>query len=147
MNSLKRILLVEDNFEDIELTLEALKGCHLANTVVVVRDGAEALDYLHRRNAYKNRIDAQPVVIFLDIKMPKVDGVEVLRQIKADSDLQSIPVVMVTSSLENKDLHRSYQLGANSYVVKPIDYQQFINAIQELGLYWAVLNETPVTSD
>lgn len=143
MENLKRILLAEDNLEDVELTLAALEGYHLANQVMVVRDGADALDYLHRRGSFENRIDPQPVVIFLDIKMPKVDGVEVLRQIKADPKLQTIPVVMVTSSREQQDLLRSYQLGANSYVVKPIDFDQFVNAIQELGLYWAVLNELP----
>lgn len=143
MENLKRILLAEDNLEDVELTLAALEGYHLANQVMVVRDGADALDYLHRRGPFENRIDPQPVVIFLDIKMPKVDGVEVLRQIKAEPKLQTIPVVMVTSSREQQDLLRSYQLGANSYVVKPIDFDQFVNAIQELGLYWAVLNELP----
>lgn len=143
MESLKRILLAEDNLEDIELTLAALEDCHLANQVMVVRDGADALDYLYRRNSFKNRTDAQPVVVFLDIKMPKVDGVEVLRQIKADPSLRMIPVVMVTSSLEQQDLLRSYTLGANSYVVKPIDFDQFVSAIQELGLYWAVLQEPP----
>jgi len=143
MGKLKRILLAEDNLEDIQLTLEALEGCHLANQVMVVRDGAEALDYLYRRNAYKDSTEEQPVVVFLDIKMPKVDGVEVLRQIKADPKLQIIPVVMVTSSREHLDLLRSYQLGANAYVVKPIDFDQFVSAIQELGLYWAVLNEPP----
>lgn len=146
MQRLKRILLAEDNLEDIQLTLEALEGCRLANQVMVVRDGAEALDYLHRRNSFQDRTDAQPVVVFLDIKMPKVDGVEVLRQIKADPNLQVIPVVMVTSSREQQDLLRSYQLGANAYVVKPIDFDQFVNAIQELGLYWAVLNEPPPES-
>lgn len=146
MQSLKRILLAEDNLEDIQLTLEALEGCHLANQVMVVRDGADALDYLHRRNAYQGRTDAQPLVVFLDIKMPKIDGVEVLGQIKADPNLQVIPVVMVTSSQEQQDLLRSYQLGANSYVVKPIDFNQFVKAIQELGLYWAVLNEPPLES-
>lgn len=143
MTNLKRILLAEDNVEDIQLTLEALGGCHLANQVMVVRDGADALDYLHRRGSFYNRSDAQPVVIFLDIKMPKVDGVEVLRQIKSDPMLRMIPVVMVTSSREQQDLLNSYQLGVNAYVVKPIDFDQFVNAIQELGLYWAVLNEPP----
>jgi CheY-like chemotaxis protein len=143
MDSLKSILLAEDSLEDIQLTLAALEGCHLANRVMVVRDGADALDYLHRRSSFKDRINAQPVVVFLDIKMPKVDGLEVLRQIKADPKLQIIPVVMVTSSREQQDLLRSYKLGANSYVVKPIDFDQFVNAIQELGLYWAVLNEPP----
>lgn len=146
MENLKRILLAEDNLEDVELTLAALEGHHLANQVMVVRDGADALDYLHRRGPFENRIDPQPVVIFLDIKMPKIDGVEVLRQIKAEPKLQTIPVVMVTSSREQQDLLRSYQLGANSYVVKPIDFDQFVNAIQELGLYWAVLNELPQES-
>jgi CheY-like chemotaxis protein len=147
MQNLKRILLAEDNIEDVQLTLEALAGCHLANQVMVVRDGADALDYLHRRGSYKDREDAQPVVIFLDIKMPKVDGVEVLRQIKSDPMLRVIPVVMVTSSREQQDLLRSYQLGVNAYVVKPIDFDQFVHAIQELGLYWAVLNEPPPGSE
>ncbi|PPC93702.1 MAG: two-component system response regulator [Methylotenera sp.] len=146
MQSLKHILLAEDNLEDIQLTLEALEGCRLANHVMVVRDGADALDYLYRRNRYKDRNDVQPMVIFLDIKMPKIDGVEVLRQIKADQHLRMIPVVMVTSSREQRDLLSSYQLGANSYVVKPIDFSQFVKAIQELGLYWAVLNELPLES-
>lgn len=146
MTHLKRILLAEDNIEDIELTLEALAGCHLANQVMVVRDGADALDYLHRRGSFYNRNGAQPVVIFLDIKMPKVDGVEVLRQIKSDPMLRMIPVVMVTSSREQQDLLNSYQLGVNAYVVKPIDFDQFVHAIQELGLYWAVLNEPPPES-
>ncbi|HEY8118577.1 MAG TPA: response regulator [Methylophilaceae bacterium] len=143
MHNLKRILLAEDNLQDIALTLSALEECHLANQVMVVRDGAEALDYLYRRGAYRDRDDCQPVVIFLDIKMPKVDGVEVLRQIKADSVLRTIPVVMVTSSREQQDLLRTYQLGVNAYVVKPIDFEQFVSSIQELGLFWAVLNEPP----
>lgn len=147
MKNLKRILLAEDNIEDVQLTLEALAGCHLANQVMVVRDGADALDYLHRRGSFDKRSDAQPVVIFLDIKMPKVDGVEVLRQIKSDPILRMIPVVMVTSSREQQDLLSSYQLGVNAYVVKPIDFDQFVHAIQELGLYWAVLNEPPPTSE
>lgn len=142
-NHLKHILLAEDNIEDIELTLAALEGRHLANQVIVVRDGAEALDYLYRRGPFSGRDNNQPVVVFLDIKMPKIDGMEVLRQIKSDPHLHTIPVVMVTSSREQQDLFRSYQLGVNAYVVKPIDFAQFVKSIQELGLYWAVLNEPP----
>lgn len=141
MSNYKRILLAEDNVHDIQLTLTALE--HLANEVQVVRDGAEALDYLYRRGKYMDRTDSQPVVVFLDIKMPKVDGVEVLRQIKADAELKTIPVVMVTSSREQRDLLISYKLGVNAYVVKPIDFDQFLSAIKELGLFWCVLNEPP----
>lgn len=141
MSDYKRILLAEDNIHDAQLTLSALE--HLANEVKVVRDGAEALDYLYRRGDYINRTDSQPVVVFLDIKMPKVDGVEVLRQIKADATLKTIPVVMVTSSREQRDLLMSYKLGVNAYVVKPIDFDQFVSAIKELGLFWVVLNEPP----
>lgn len=141
MNNSKRILLAEDNVHDVQLTLSALD--HLANGVMVVRDGAEALDYLYRRGNYIDRVDSQPVVVFLDIKMPKVDGLEVLRQIKADETLKTIPVVMVTSSREQRDLLISYNLGVNAYVVKPIDFDQFVNAIRELGLFWCVINEPP----
>ena len=141
MSNSKRILLAEDNVHDVQLTLSALD--HLANEVMVVRDGAEALDYLYRRGTYIDRVDSQPVVVFLDIKMPKVDGLEVLRQIKADATLKTIPVVMVTSSREQRDLLISYNLGVNAYVVKPIDFDQFVNAIRELGLFWCVINEPP----
>ncbi len=143
MNELKRILLAEDNPRDVQLTLAALDAHHLANEVMVVRDGTEALDYLRRRGPFSNRANGDPLVVFLDIKMPKIDGVEVLRQIKADAELQMIPVVMVTSSREQQDVLKSYKLGVNAYVVKPINFQQFTDAIKQLGLFWAVLNEPP----
>jgi CheY-like chemotaxis protein len=143
---LKRILLAEDNPKDIELALEALEENHLANQVIVVRNGEEALDFLYRRGAYSTRPEGNPAVVLLDLKMPKVDGLEVLRQIKADEEMKTLPVVMLTSSREEQDLIRSYQLGANAYVVKPIDFQQVIEAIKTLGLFWAVLNEPPVIS-
>jgi CheY-like chemotaxis protein len=139
----KRILLAEDNLQDVQLTLSALDEYHLASEVMVVRDGAEALDYLHRRGAFEGRENSQPVVVFLDLKMPKVDGIEVLRQIKSAPELKLIPVVMVTSSREQQDLIETYELGVNAYVVKPIDYEQFVTTIKELGLFWVVLNEPP----
>ena len=143
MNGLQRILLAEDQLLDIQLTLAALQEHNLANEVVVVRDGAEALDYLYRRGAYSARTNGHPAVVFLDIKMPKIDGVEVLRKMKSDPDLQMIPVVMVTSSREQQDVLKSYKLGVNAYVVKPIDFPQFESAIRQLGFFWAVLNEPP----
>ena len=144
--NLKRILLAEDNLKDIELALEALEENNLANDVVVVRNGAEALDYLYRRGEFSARPEGNPVVVLLDLKMPKVDGMEVLRQIKGDELMKMIPIVMLTSSREEQDLVKSYQLGANAYVVKPIDFHQVIDAIKQLGLFWAVLNEPPVGS-
>jgi CheY-like chemotaxis protein len=146
MTQAKRILLAEDNLNDIELTLSALAEYHLANEVVVVRDGAEALDYLHRRGAYVPRTNENPVLILLDIRMPKVDGLEVLRQIKHDEQLKLIPVVMMTSSREEKDIVESYRLGVNAYVVKPVDFAQFIEAVKTLGLFWLVLNQSPPES-
>lgn len=143
MSDLKRILLAEDNPKDVELTLEALDEHHLANEVVVVNDGAEALDYLYCRGKFAMRNGNHPAVVLLDIKMPKVDGLEVLRTIKSDDRLKSIPVVMLTSSREEKDLVDSYKLGVNAYVVKPVDFQQFVNAVKELGAFWAVINEPP----
>ncbi len=144
--NLKRILLAEDNLKDIELALEALEENNLANDVVVVRNGAEALDYLYRRGEFSARPEGNPVVVLLDLKMPKVDGMEVLRQVKGDELMKMIPVVMLTSSREEQDLVKSYQLGANAYVVKPIDFHRVIDAIKQLGLFWAVLNEPPVGS-
>jgi CheY-like chemotaxis protein len=144
--TLRRILLAEDNSKDIELALEALEENNLANDVVVVRDGAEALDYLYRRGEFSARPEGNPAVVLLDLKMPKVDGMEVLRQIKTDEQLKVVPIVMLTSSREEQDLVKSYQLGANAYVVKPIDFHQVIDAIRQLGLFWAVLNEPPVGS-
>ena len=142
-NVVKRILLVEDSKQDVELTMVALEECHLANHVDVAGDGAEALDYLYRRGAFASREDEMPVVVLLDLKMPKVDGMEVLRQMKSDPAMRLIPVVMLTSSREERDLVQSYKLGANAYVVKPVDFQQFIDAIKQLGCFWAILNEMP----
>jgi CheY-like chemotaxis protein len=140
---LKPILLVEDNPNDLELTLVALERGRLANEVVVVRDGAEALDYLFRRGAYADRGEGRPAFVLLDLKLPKVDGLQVLEQIKLDPELRRLPVVMLTSSREERDLLRSYQLGVNAYVVKPVGFQDFIQAVQEVGGFWAVLNEPP----
>src|SRR5580704_8710218 len=139
--TVKRILLVEDSKHDVELTLVALEECHLANQVDVVHDGAEALDYLYRRGAYAGRGNDTPVVVLLDLKMPKVDGLEVLRSMKSDPELKRIAVVMLTSSREERDLVRSYDLGVNGYVVKPVDFQQFIDSIKQLGCFWAIINE------
>jgi CheY-like chemotaxis protein len=143
MTEVKRILLAEDNPKDVELTLTALEEHRLANEVVVVNDGAEALDYLYGRGKYAMREDGRPAVVLLDLKMPKVDGLEVLRAIKTDANLRTIPVVILTSSREEKDLVESYRLGVNAYVVKPVDFQQFIDAVKELGSFWAVVNEPP----
>jgi CheY-like chemotaxis protein len=143
MTQLRSILLAEDSLRDIELILAALKKNNLANEVVVTRDGAEALDYLYRRGNFHSRDDRLPIAIFLDLKMPKVDGLEVLRQIKGDDALKVIPVVMLTSSREEADLVKSYQLGANAYVVKPVGFQQFVDAIKQTGMFWAVINEPP----
>ena len=126
---LKRILLAEDNENDVELTLSALKECHLSNDVEVVRDGAEALDYLHRRGAFAGRTDGQPAVVLLDLKMPKVSGLDVLRQMKSDPQLKMIPVVVLTSSREEQDLVNSYHLGVNAYIVKPVGFQEFVEAV------------------
>jgi CheY-like chemotaxis protein len=143
MKNLKRILLVEDSANDIDLTLAALEEHHLANEVVVARDGVEALDYLFARGAYANREPGLPAVLLLDIKMPKLTGLEVLQQMKADPILKSVPVVMLTSSREEPDLEAAYALGANAYVVKPVDFNQFVAAVSQLGVFWAVLNEPP----
>lgn len=143
MAELKPILLVEDNPKDIELTLAALADNRLANEVVVVRDGEEALDYLFRRGIFKLRAAGNPAVVLLDLKLPKVDGLEVLEQIKTDAMLRTVPVVMLTSSREEPDLSRSYKLGVNAYVVKPVDFTEFTQAIREIGLFWAVINQPP----
>jgi CheY-like chemotaxis protein len=140
---LKPILLVEDNPNDLELALIALERSQLANEVVIVRDGAEALDYLHGRGAYADREQGNPAVVLLDLKLPKVDGLEVLAEIRAEAQLRSVPVVMLTSSKEEQDLIRSYELGVNAYVVKPVDFKEFVRAIADLGIFWAVLNEPP----
>jgi CheY-like chemotaxis protein len=139
----KHILLVDDSPRDTEMALEALQHYHIANEVVALRDGVEALDYLHRRGPYAGREGADPAVILLDLKMPRVDGLDVLRDIKAHPTLKVIPVVMMTSSREEQDLVRSYQLGANAYVVKPLDFHAFIEAVKVVGAFWAMLNEPP----
>jgi len=143
---LKRILLAEDNPKDVELSMSALEEGNLANEVVVVRNGAETLDYLYRRGRFASRPEGNPAVVLLDLKMPKVDGMEVLRQIKSDEQMKVVPIVVLTSSREEQDLVKSYKLGVNAYVVKPINFQQLIDAVKQLGLFWAVLNEAPVQS-
>ena len=143
MNKLGRILMVEDDPKDVELTLTALEEYNLANEVVVTRDGEQALDYLHCRGEYKTRSSGNPAVMLLDLKLPKIDGLEVLKQIKSDGELRMIPVVVLTSSKEEKDMVASYKLGVNAYVVKPVDFHEFVNAIKELGVFWAVINEPP----
>jgi CheY-like chemotaxis protein len=138
------ILLVEDNPNDVELTLRALQKQNLANKVFVVRDGAEALDFIFATGAFAHRnIEHQPKVILLDLKLPKVDGIEVLSRIKADERTRHTPVVMLTSSQEDRDVMATYNLGANSYVVKPIDFSNFVHAVSELGVYWGLLNKVP----
>lgn len=138
------ILLVEDNPNDVELTLRALKKHHLANKLHVVKDGEEALNFIFANGSYSSRnIECHPKVILLDIKLPKVDGLEVLRKIKADNSAKVIPVVILTSSAEEKDVVESYRLGVNSYIVKPVDFEKFIQAVSELGLYWMLLNQPP----
>jgi CheY-like chemotaxis protein len=143
VNELGRILLVEDDPKDIDLTLTALGEYKLANEVIVVRDGAEALDYLHTKGNYRSRIRENPAVVLLDLKLPKVDGLEVLREIRSDERLKLIPVVVLTSSREDRDMVASYKLGVNAYVVKPVDFHAFVNAVKELGVFWAVINEPP----
>ncbi|HUG11215.1 MAG TPA: response regulator [Opitutaceae bacterium] len=139
----KRILLVEDNPRDAEMALDALEQYNLSNEVVSLRDGAEALDYLFRRGEFAARADGDPAVILLDLKMPRVDGLEVLRQVKADDKLKVIPVVMMTSSREDQDIVNSYKLGVNAYIVKPLNFHEFVDAIKVLGAFWVVLNEPP----
>jgi CheY-like chemotaxis protein len=143
MNELGRILLVEDDPRDVELTLTALSDHNLANEVVVVRDGKQALDYLYCREQFADRYNQNPSVMLLDLKLPKIDGLEVLEKIKSDDRLKVIPVVMLTSSQEEKDMIQSYKLGANAYVVKPVDFHDFINAVKQLGVFWALVNEPP----
>ena len=140
MADLKPILLVEDSPKDLELTLAALAKSQLANEVVVARDGAEALDYLYQRGAYAGRAKGNPAVVLLDLKLPKVDGLEVLEKLKGDPAMRNTPVVMLTSSREERDVVRSYELGVNALVVKPVGCQEFFEAIQDLGVFWAILN-------
>ncbi len=143
MAQLGRILMVEDDPKDVELTLTALEEYNLANEVVVTRDGEEALDYLYCRGNFTTRTPDNPAVLLLDLKLPKVDGLEVLQQIKSDEKLRMIPVVVLTSSHEERDMVASYKLGVNAYVVKPVDFHEFVNAVKELGIFWAVINEPP----
>jgi CheY-like chemotaxis protein len=140
---LKPILLVEDDPRDLELTLVALERSQLANEVVIVRDGEAALEYLTRTGEYAGRNEGNPAVVLLDLKLPKVNGLEVLQTVRSTESLRSIPVVMLTSSHEETDVLRSYQLGVNAYVVKPVEFKQFVEAIADLGIFWAVLNEPP----
>jgi len=140
---LKPILLVEDDARDLELTLVALERSELANEVVVVRDGAEALDYLRREGAHSTRPVGNPAVVLLDLKLPKVNGLEVLETVRETPELRSLPIVMLTSSHEEGDVVKSYSLGVNAYVVKPVEFKAFVGAIADLGIFWAVLNEPP----
>ena len=137
------ILIAEDNPNDVELTLEALDQHHLANRVTVAHDGVEAMEYLRREGAFSEREPGDPAVLLLDIKMPRMDGLEVLREIRADPKLKRLPVVILTSSREEQDLITSYDLGVNAYVVKPVDFASFIDAVKELGVFWALVNERP----
>jgi len=138
------ILLVEDNPDDMELTLHALRGEHISNSIEVARDGEEALDFLFCRGAFQERsFEHPPKVVLLDLKLPKVDGLEVLRQVKADPRTKAIPIVVLTSSKEDRDLVKSYRLGVNSYIQKPVDFDQFRQTVKQLGLYWLVVNEPP----
>ncbi|MDH5578733.1 MAG: response regulator [Betaproteobacteria bacterium] len=138
-----RILLAEDSAQDVELTLNALAGHNISNSVAVARDGAEALDYLYQRGAYARREEGNPVLLLLDLKMPRVDGLEVLRTVKSDPRLRTIPVVILTSSREEQDVVRSYELGVNAYVVKPVEFDKFLRAVREVGLFWMLVNEPP----
>lgn len=140
---LKPILLVEDNPHDLELTLIALERSQLANDVIVMRDGAEALDYLFRRGDHADRLPGNPAIMMLDLKLPKVDGLEVLKVVRDSPELRSMPIVMLTSSREGPDLQRAYELNVNAYVVKPVEFKAFVSAISDLGVFWAVLNEPP----
>lgn len=143
MTGAKPILLAEDNPRDAELALAAMEEHHIADKVVVCHDGAEVLDYLYCRGQFETRHKGNPAVVFLDLKMPKINGLEVLRTIKNDANLKPIPVVMLTSSREERDLTESYALGANAYVVKPVEFHQFLSAVKELGVFWGVINEPP----
>ena len=143
MIELKTILLVEDNPKDVELTIEALTEHNLANRVVAVRDGVEALEYLNYEGEFKNRKKSNPCVILLDIKMPRMDGIEVLAVIRKNDQLKTIPVVMLTSSREEPDLKKCYELGVNAYVVKPVNFKDFLDAVKHIGVFWAIINELP----
>lgn len=143
MIGLEKILLVEDNPKDLELALAALEESHLANEVAVARDGAEALDYLRRQGAFATRPDTLPVVVLMDLKLPKLNGLEVLARIRADTALKQLPVVVLTSSREEPDLERCYELGVNAYIVKPVDFEQVMGVVKQIGILWAILNVPP----
>jgi FOG: CheY-like receiver len=143
MEKLARILYAEDSLNDIELTLAAFKECNLANQVDVVRDGEEAIDYLFYRGKYTNRERSTPAFVLLDLKMPKMDGTEVLKEIRNSKEYKSLPVVMLTSSQIETDVYKSYQLGVNAFVIKPIDFEEFVKAVKNIGYFWAILNTTP----
>lgn len=143
MNELRPILLVEDDPRDAELTLRALTDCNLANRVKVVSDGVEAMEYLQYEGSYKTRKKEYPAVVLLDIKMPRMDGIEVLRAVRSDINLKTLPIVMLTSSREDPDLHECYALGVNAYVVKPVDFKEFINSVKTISIFWALINEIP----
>ncbi len=143
MNDLKKILLVEDDPNDVELTLTALKSNNLANEVVVANDGQEALDYLYRRGNYSERTSGNPVVILLDLKLPKINGLQVLKQLKSDESLKAIPICVLSSSRESKDLEECYKLRVNAYVVKPVKFNDFVDTVKKLGVFWAMVNEAP----
>ena len=143
METIGRILLVEDDPKDTELTMAALEEYNLSNEVMVASDGEEALDYLYYRGKFQRRSGENPAVMLLDLKLPKIDGFEVLQRVKADEKLKMIPVVVLTSSREERDMVESYKLGVNAYVVKPVDFHEFVNAIKELGVFWAIINEPP----
>ena len=144
--TLKRVLLAEDDPRDVELTLAALSEHNLANEVIVVRDGAEVLDFLRCKGAFAMRTPGLPVVLIMDLKMPKVDGIEVLAAIKGDERFKTLPIVMLTSSQETKDLEQCYRLGVNAYVVKPVNFQDFVKAVKEIGVFWALVNKPPPAS-
>lgn len=147
MNDMKIILLAEDNPKDIELTMEAIAEVHLSNQVVVVKDGVEALEYLKYEGNYVNRKKVDPAVILLDIKMPRLDGIQVLREIRSNPVLKTLPVVMLTSSREKSDLKKCYDLGANAYVVKPVNFKEFMYTIKNIGVFWASINELPTKEE
>jgi DNA-binding response OmpR family regulator len=143
MAELKRVLLVEDDPNDVELTISGLAEYNLANEVIVVRDGEEALDYLYRRGTFSDRTNGNPAVVLLDLKLPKVDGLQVLREMRADENLRMVPVVILTSSHEERDMVEGYRLGTNAYVVKPVDFHQFVDAVRHIGVFWSIINEPP----
>ena len=147
MNDLKPILLVEDDPRDAQLTLRALSDCSLANRVTLVRDGVEAMEYLRYDGKYKTRRKENPAVVLLDVKMPRMDGMEVLKAIRSDIKLKTLPIVMLTSSREDPDLKECYALGVNAYVVKPVDFKEFIDSVKNIGIFWALINEIPPESE